>query len=93
MLPFMEFDVRGERYYDGFILENVCGTYLHGLFENGELIDRLGRLYFERRGLSFCEDLKTGDYEDFQEKQYDLLADTVRKNLDMKAIYGAIGLK
>ncbi len=47
------------------------------------------RTLFERKGLRFDG---TGiDRRAYKEKQFDILADEVRKNLDMELIYKIIG--
>ena len=83
----------GERFADGFIKGNVCGTYLHGIFESGELLRRLSVFYLNRRGLP-SETVKTaGDFNVHRQEQYDILADELRKALDMDKIYEIVGLK
>jgi adenosylcobyric acid synthase len=81
----------GERFADGFIKGNVCGTYLHGIFESGELLRRLSVFYLNRRGLP-SETVKTaGDYNVHRQEQYDILAELVRESVDIKKIYEAMG--
>lgn len=71
---------------DGAVNGNVFGTYLHGLFDSGELTVRLAEMLLARRGLS-AESIVTEDRRQYRERQYDMLADTVREHLDMAAIY------
>ena len=71
---------------DGCISGNVFGTYLHGLFDSGDLTDKLVRWLCQRKGIS--PQLATPkSHHDYQEEQFDLLADGVRQALDMEAIY------
>ncbi len=72
---------------DGFYLEGVTGTYVHGLFEGGELVDALIGYYLKKRGLPADKLKKSTDYSKFREEQYDRLAEEVRKNLRMDLIY------
>ena len=44
---------------------------------------------FRRRGLDFSE---TINYSEYKESQYDLLADALRRNIDMETIYKIIGI-
>ncbi|WP_297981255.1 cobyric acid synthase [uncultured Oscillibacter sp.] len=74
---------------DGAAAENVFGTYLHGLFDSGALTERLAAWLLGRRGLS-SEQALVESRRDYQERQYDLLADTVRSSLDMAAVYAAM---
>lgn len=78
---------------DGCVCGRVMGTYLHGIFEDTEFTGRMLALLCRDRGLS-PEILHTSDtaqsYHAFKESQYDILADAVRKNLDMEKIYEII---
>ena len=74
---------------EGAVLGNVFGTYLHGLFDTGELTQRLADWLLERKGLQ-KEKLHVMSHAEYKEKQYDLLADTVRRALDIPALYRAM---
>ena len=74
-------DGRAEGCYAG----NVCGSYVHGIFDSREVSEALVRALYSRKGLSYGG---TGiDRDSFRQSQYDLLADTVRRNADMDLIY------
>ncbi len=77
---------------DGCIRGNVCGTYLHGLFDTGELTERLAQYLAERKGISIA-DLTPLSHSAYVQKQYDILADTVRDSLDMDAVYQMMGIR
>ena len=71
---------------DGCVTENACGTYLHGVFDAPEAAQRLAQALAERKGVTL-----EGAAEDpavYRERQYDLLAATVRRSLEMQRIYG-----
>lgn len=70
---------------------NVFGTYLHGLFDSGALTDRLVKLLCQRKGVEM-EQIPVLSHGDYQEEQFDKLAEGVRASLDMAAIYGMMGL-
>ena len=71
---------------DGAVQDGVFGTYLHGLFDSGELTTALADWLLERKGLDkSAVTLET--HQDYQERQIDILADAVRQSLDMDAIY------
>ena len=74
---------------DGAVAENVFGTYLHGLFDSGELVERVAGWLAERKGIRIPEQ-KTENRAAYRNRQYDLLADTVRSSLDMKTIEQAM---
>lgn len=70
----------------------VWGTYLHGLFDSGALTQKLTELLCARKGLR-CETAAPLSHAAYQQRQFDLLADGVRKALDMEAIYHAMGVR
>ena len=76
---------------DGCVQGSVFGTYLHGLFDSGELTERLAALLCRRKGLA-PETAAPLTMQAYREQQFDLLADGVRRALDMPAIYAAMGL-
>lgn len=74
---------------EGAVQGTVCGTYLHGLFDSGELTEKLAGWLLRRKGLSPA-DVRPESHRAYQERQFDLLADAVRASLDMDAIYRAM---
>lgn len=63
----------------------VFGSYLHGLFDNEELTAALlGRLA-AKKGIEL--DASRESLKDYKERQYDRLADLVRRSLDMEQVY------
>ncbi len=71
--------------------EHIWGTYLHGLFDRGQVVEQLAAWLCGRRHLE-CSRERVPDRDIAKERQYDLLADTVRKNLDLAAIYRIMDL-
>ena len=76
---------------DGCVQGSVFGTYLHGLFDSGELTEKLAAMLCRRKGLA-PETAAPLTMQAYREQQFDLLADGVRRALDMPAIYAAMGL-
>ena len=74
---------------DGAAEERVFGTYLHGLFDSGELVNRMAGWLAERKGIRIPEQ-KAENRAAYRNRQYDLLADTVRRSLDMETIEQAM---
>ena len=70
---------------------NVFGTYLHGLFDEGSLTEALAAWLLARKGIA-RENFRPQSHWDYQQSQYDLLADAVRAGLDLDAVYRAMGL-
>lgn len=76
----------GEAKADGSCAGNVLGSYVHGLFDEGELAGRLVELLLRRKGLA-PEAAPAVSYHDHKQAEYDKLAAAVRKGLDMEQIY------
>ena len=77
---------------EGCVKDNVAGTYLHGLFDTGELTEKLVQLLCSRKGISPA-DAPLLSMQEYRQQQFDLLADGVRRALDMNALYAAMGLE
>lgn len=73
---------------DGAFSGNVCGCYIHGIFDSEEVSGRLVNELFRRKGLEYSG--KPVDRNAYKQSQYDLLADSVRESLDMELIYKII---
>lgn len=77
--------------------QTVMGTYLHGIFDEGDFLLRLVRPLMERYGLKDGTAVENGggigDIRAYKEMEYDKLAALVRKSLDMEMIYQIIGGK
>ena len=71
---------------DGCCRNLVYGTYLHGLFDTGELTVKLADWLCTRKGLS-PQQAAPVSHAAYQQRQFDRLADGVREALDMQAIY------
>jgi adenosylcobyric acid synthase len=67
---------------------SVMGTYIHGLFQNGELRGAVLGELARRKGVS----LPGAASEQDLDKEYDKLADWVRSSLDMDLVYRVSGL-
>ncbi len=71
--------------HGGCISGNIAGCYIHGIFDSADVSGALVRAMYQARGLSFTGTVT--DRRAFREAQLDLLADTVRANLDIAKIY------
>ena len=76
---------------EGCVQGNVFGTYLHGLFDTGALIERLTAYLCSRKGIDPAGAALI-PMEQYRQQQFDLLADGVRRALDMNQIYAVMGL-
>ncbi|MBP5391592.1 MAG: cobyric acid synthase [Bacteroidales bacterium] len=69
---------------EGCIVDNrTMGCYLHGILDNPQFADFLLDPFKEKAG----KESSVIDYDAFKQRQYDLLADHVRKHLDMNLLY------
>ncbi|MFP5211965.1 MAG: cobyric acid synthase, partial [Acidobacteriota bacterium] len=70
----------------------VWGTYIHGIFDNDSFRRSFLESVLERAGRSRAL-LSTGfSYRQWKDGQYDLLADHVRRHMDVEGVYRALGL-
>ncbi|MGB9681347.1 MAG: cobyric acid synthase CobQ, partial [bacterium] len=69
----------------------IWGTYLHGIFDNGDFLRELISSLYKRKGLEKTLDIKPSGK--IKNTQYDELARIVRNALDMKKIYSIIGIR
>ena len=76
---------------EGCVQGTIFGTYLHGLFDSGELTEKLAAYLCKQKGL--CPEAAAPiSMERYRAQQFDLLADSVRTALDLPAVYAAMGL-
>lgn len=69
---------------DGYYLNDNCwGSYLHGILDNSVVLDHLTAGLTQEESASF-------DYACFKDKQYDKLAEHVRRNIDLDYIYSVL---
>ena len=64
---------------------NVYWTYVHGIFDGEGIASAIVEILAGKKGIS----LSAGSVsrQQYKERQYDLLADTLRRRLDMGKIY------
>ena len=65
---------------------NVYGSYVHGIFDAPGIADAVLTAVCRMRGLDPAA-LGAFDLREYKERQYDLLADTVRAGLNMDFVY------
>ncbi len=79
----------------GAVFGNAAGTYIHGFFDGALAFSLAQKIALQKgsdlRNLESSESSGKGfsgkSFRVFKESQYNLLADEIRKNLDMDAIY------
>ena len=65
--------------------DSVYGSYVHGIFDKSDVAGNIVKTLYARKGLEFSG--KLIDRRAYKEEQYDILADEVRKSLNMDLIY------
>lgn len=73
------FDTNG-----GLIKDNVFGTYVHGIFDEGTFAENLINYIADKKGIK--AENKFTSFKEYKEKQYDILADMIEKNMDIDKI-------
>lgn len=74
---------------DGAQAGNVYGCYIHGIFDSAQAAKKIAEALLREKGMDadMAEEI---DLQAYKETQYNLLADVIRENMDMKAIYEII---
>ena len=82
---------------DGTACGNIYGTYIHGVFDAPGIARRIVEILADHKGVTLwtCPEeaektVQETDSRTYKETQYDILADTMRRYLDMKKIYGIL---
>ena len=65
---------------------NIYGSYIHGIFDEPGITDTILQAICRRKGIDYHSPGAWNVLE-YKEHQYDLLAETIRKSLDMDFIY------
>lgn len=71
---------------DGSYNGKALGCYIHGIFDEGDFSEKLMDILLKDKGLDE-ETSRTMTFADYKEQQYDLLAEGLRKNIDMDKVY------
>lgn len=77
--------------FDGSVSDNIAGSYIHGIFDNSEIAEKIIKIILKNKGIERI-DKESFDFEKYKKTQYDILADAVRNSIDMKKIYEFMGL-
>lgn len=77
---------------DGAVKGNVYGSYVHGIFDRSDVAKQLVVALLKQKGLD-TKQVEAVDMAAYKEQQYDKLAEIIRENLDMDAIYEILNKK
>lgn len=64
----------------------IYGSYVHGIFDEGNIAPKIVKILAKRKGIEIDTD-QWMNYKEFKESQYDKMADILREHLDMDSIY------
>ena len=67
---------------------NVYGCYIHGIFDSEQVSERLVKKLYERKGIAYRGGV--ADRDAYKEKQFDMLAEGVRRSIDTELLYRII---
>ena len=90
---FTNYEVKGYEIHQGISTfdspvickDRIFATYIHGIFDNSKFTNDF--LNIVRREKNMPEQKEIFSFNEFKEKEYDKLAELLRKNLDMEKIY------
>ena len=69
---------------DGYVVDDKCmGTYVHGILDNAPFVDMLLKPFADK----IAQAATPLDYSAYKQEQYDLLAQHVRRHVDMDKLY------
>ncbi len=77
---------------DGWQMDQVYGTYVHGVFDGPGIAETLACALAAKKGIQI-EPASVKKRREYRQKQFDRLADTLREHLNMRAIYQMLELK
>ncbi len=80
---------RDSAHPDGACRGNVYGCYVHGIFDDPEAAGGFLSALLKTKGYDPSE-IRARDWKAYKEEQYDRLADIIRQNVDMEAVYRII---
>lgn len=78
-------DSRGNIKHDGLAENNILGTYIHGVFDSGDVVKRIIDKLKQEKGIDKITEEK--DIKELKNQEYDKLAEMLLRNLNMDKIY------
>ncbi len=75
----------------GYCSNNVYGTYIHGFFDKKDVMCAVVESIAKQNGKCIRTDAAV-DHDEFKNTQYNMLAEGLRRSLDIESIYKAMGV-
>ena len=72
--------------------KNVYGTYVHGIFDRADIASVIIKALAQKNNIDFekCNLELMKGYKEIKEEEFDRLADTLRKHMDIEKIYSIL---
>ena len=67
---------------------NICGCYIHGIFDSSQVSERIVKKLYDSKGITYRGGMV--DRTAYKERQYELLAEGVRRSIDTGLLYRII---
>lgn len=81
-----------ENLWDGAYQGNIYGSYVHGIFDDNDVAQSFVQGLLLKKGLH-PEMIQLPDREEYKQRQYNILADEIRKNINMNLLYEIVNAK
>ncbi len=78
-------DTNGNIKNDGLSVDNILGTYIHGIFDSSDVAKRIIDKLMQEKGIENQAEEK--NINELKNNEYDKLADMLMKNLNISKIY------
>ncbi|WP_242347903.1 cobyric acid synthase [Mucispirillum schaedleri] len=78
-------DTNGNIKNDGLSVDNILGTYIHGIFDSSDIVKRIIDKLMQEKGIEKQAEEK--NINELRNKEYDKLAYMLMKNLNISKIY------
>ena len=75
-----------EKKTDGVNVKNIYGSYVHGIFDSNNVVKTVISALMKKKGID-SSTVKAFNMKEYKERQYNMLADTIRSNVNMNLIY------
>jgi len=82
--------LRGETDIKGVFRDNIIGTYIHGIFDNGDFTRTFLNNVRKIKGLDAIDEVI--NLKEYKEREFDKLAEIFKENIDMDKVYSILNI-
>lgn len=76
---------------DGVVNNNIAGSYVHGIFDDNDISSSIIQMLYNKKGIG-KNNIDNFNIDKYKQEQYDKLAETIRRSVDIKKIYDVLDL-